>query len=234
MDLSKTFDSLNDKLLLAKLKAYGYLTDRLQRCKISNSFSEWWKVLNDVPQGSILGPLLFNIFLNEIFLSIQKCELANYTDDSTLYTSDKSISNIMNSLSHDSTILSKWFYNNFVVLNPDKCSFMLLGVDDELQTNLVCGNETLKNSKQEKVLGVTIEKKLKFATHRSNITKNANIKSNALTRVQKHMTADQEKRIFSSFIKSQFTYCPFAWMFRTKHSVGRINSIHERCLRLTE
>ena len=59
----------------------------------------------------------------------------------------------MNSLSHDFTILSNWFYNNFMVLNPDKCFFMLLGVDNELQTNLVCGNETLKNSKQEKVLG---------------------------------------------------------------------------------
>ena len=50
----------------------------------------------------------------------------------------------MNSLSHNFTILSKWFYNNFMVLNPDKCSFMPLGVDDELQTNLVCGNETLQ------------------------------------------------------------------------------------------
>ena len=54
----------------------------------------------------------------------------------------------MNSLTHDVTILSKWFYK--MVLNPDKCSFMLLGVDDELQINLVCGNETLKNSKQQK------------------------------------------------------------------------------------
>ena len=59
----------------------------------------------------------------------------------------------MNSLSHDFTILSNWFCNNFMVLNPDKCFFMLLGVDNELQTNLVCGNETLKNIKQEKVLG---------------------------------------------------------------------------------
>ena len=64
----------------------------------------------------------------------------------------------MNSVSHDFTILSKWFYNSFMALNPDKCSFMLLGVDNEL-----------KNSKQEKVLGVTIDNKLSFATHLSNI-----------------------------------------------------------------
>ena len=139
MDLSKGFHSRNYELLLTKLKACGldsnsvtymksYLTNRLQRCKINNSFSELGKVLNGVPQGSVLGPLLFNIFLNDIFLSLQKCDLANYADDSTLYTSDKSISNVMKSVSHNFTILSKWFYNNFMLLNPDKLSFMLLGV----------------------------------------------------------------------------------------------------------
>ena len=116
MDLSKAFDSLNHEMLLAKLKAYdldnnpitfmkSFLTNRIQSCKIKNSFSEWGKVLNGVPQGSILGPLLFNIFLNDIFLSLQKCDLANYADDSTLYTSDKSISNLVNSLSQYFTIL---------------------------------------------------------------------------------------------------------------------------------
>ena len=99
MDLSKAFNSLNRELLLAKLKAYGvdsnsvtfmksYLTNRLQRCKINNSYSEWGKVLNGVPQGSISGSLLFNIFLSDIFLSLQKYDLANCVDDSTLYTSD--------------------------------------------------------------------------------------------------------------------------------------------------
>ena len=84
-----------------------------------------------------------------------------------------------------------------MVLNPDKCSFMLLGVDDELQTNLVSGNESLKTSKREKVLGVTIDNKFNFPTHLSNITKNANIKFNALKRVQKYMTIDEKKPIYS-------------------------------------
>ena len=81
------------------------------------------------------------------------------------YTSDINISNIISSLSHDFTTLSKWFYNNFKVLNQDKCSFILLGADDELQTNPVCGSENLKNSEQEKVLGVTIGNKPRIATH---------------------------------------------------------------------
>ena len=72
-----------------------------------------------------------------------------------------------------------------MVLNLEKCSFMLLGVDDSWQTNLVCGHEILKNTKQEKVLGATLDNKLNFATHLLNITKNAIKKVNALTRDQK-------------------------------------------------
>ena len=115
-----------------------------------------------------------------------------------------------------------------MVLNPDKCSFILLDVDDSLETNLVCGDEILKNKKQEKVVGVTLDNKFNFATHLLNITKNANKKFNALTRVQNYMTTDQKKLIFSSFIKSQFTYCPLIWMFCTKRSLRRISNIHER------
>ena len=136
------------------------------------------KISAGVPQGSILGPLLFNIFINDIFLFLQKCDLANYADDSIMNTSNKRVSTIVDSLRHEFTILSKWFY--LIVLNPEKCSFMLLGVDGSLQINLACGDEILKNKKQE-VLGATLDNKLNFAIHLLNITKNAIEKFNALT-----------------------------------------------------
>ena len=212
----------------------SYLTNRFQRCKINNPFSEWAKISAGVPQGYKLGSLFFNIFINDSFLFLEKCGLANYVDDSTMYTSDKRVSTIVDSLRHEFTILSEWFYNNFMVLNPAKCSFMLLGVDDSLQTYLVCGDEILKNTKQEKVLGVILDNQLNLAIHLLNITKNANKKFNALTRVQKCMTTDQKKLLFFSFSKSQFTYCPLIWMFCTKCFLRRINNIHELCLYLIQ
>ena len=105
-----------------------------------------------VPQGSILILLLFNIFINDIFLLLQKRYLANYADDRA---DDKRVSTIIDSLRHEFTILSKWFYNNFMVRNPEKRSFMLLGVDDPLQTNLVYGDQILEK-KYRKNFGCNI------------------------------------------------------------------------------
>ena len=76
----------------------GYLTNRLQRCKINNSFSKWEKISAGAPQRSILGALLFNIRINDTFLFIQKCDLANYVDDTTMYTPNKCVSTIIDSL----------------------------------------------------------------------------------------------------------------------------------------
>ena len=96
-DLSKAFDCLNYQLLIAKLEAYefdeeslkygySYLSDRKHRTKISSSLSEWTDITSGVPQGSILGPLLFNIYLNDIFYFVTKSNIANYADDTTPYT----------------------------------------------------------------------------------------------------------------------------------------------------
>ena len=142
-----------------------YLTIRLQRCKINNSFGEWTKISAGVPQGSILSPLLFNFFINDIFLLLQKCYQANYADGSTMYSSDKCISAITDSLRHVLSILSKWFYNNFIVLNLEKYLFMLLDVDDYCKPTWYAVIKFLIKTIQEKVLGVTLDNKRNFAAH---------------------------------------------------------------------
>ena len=119
MDLSKTFDTSNHNLLVAKLKAYSldlntawfiksYLTNRYQR-KIGDSFSEWERIIAGVPRGSILAPLLFNIFISDIFVSIENSDLCNYADDSTLYASGESLFIIAENLKTDFLRISKWF-----------------------------------------------------------------------------------------------------------------------------
>ena len=135
----------------------GYFTNRLQRCKINNSFNEWEKVLPGIPKGAVLGSLLFNIFINDIFLFLQKCDLANYADDSTMYTSNKSISLILSSLSHEFTVLSKWFYNNFIVPNPDIMLICYLVLRMNFKLTYCVGMNLLKtvNNKKYQLLPMT-------------------------------------------------------------------------------
>ena len=104
-DSSKAFDCLNHELLVAKLNAYGftlpalklvhdYLSDRKQRTRVNNSYSTWFEILFGVPQGSILGPLLFNIFLADLFFILSEIDIANYADDNTPYTSSNDVSGL--------------------------------------------------------------------------------------------------------------------------------------------
>ena len=107
MNLSKAFDNhelINHELLIAKLKCYqldqdavkffrSYLSDRYQCCNLNNTLTDWRKIAADVPQGSILGPFLFNIFLNYIFFFLKDANLGKYADDSTLYAQNKILPN---------------------------------------------------------------------------------------------------------------------------------------------
>ena len=93
---------------------------------------------------------------------------------------EKIINNIMTSLNHDFALLSNWFHKNFMALNPNKCSFMLFDVKDELQTDLVSKNISIRNSKEEKVVGITFDNKLVFSKHLTSTTKKTNLKLNTL------------------------------------------------------
>ena len=165
MDLSKAFDIINHDLFLSKLKAYGfnknsasfirsYLTNRYQQTKTGSNWnksaiSDWNKTITGVPQGSILGPIFFNIFINDLFLFTKKSEICNYADDNTLYSANKNIIQIINDFSNDSETLQKWFYDNYIVTNPDKCNFMTLGFQDQ-NFDFHYKNVLIKNSAGEK------------------------------------------------------------------------------------
>ena len=119
-----------------------------------------------------------------------------------------------------------------MVLNPGKCHFMLFGVKENEQFDLLCDDITLKHSSHEKILGVTIDNKLSFNEHIISICKTANKNLNALSRINHYIKQSQKEILMSSFIISHFSYCPLIWMFFSEKSTKKINAVHERSLRI--
>ena len=240
-DLSKAFDCHNHELLIAKLEAYGfdqsslsyiysYLSDRKQRTKVNNSYSSWSSIKCGVPQGSILGPLLFNIYLNDIFYFVNKCHITNYADDTTPYSVDKTMDDLVSSLEADTNTFIKWFRDNYFKLNADKCNLIISKQNRGIFINIV--DEIIECSSTVKLLGITIDNKLNFGEHVTKICKKVSQKLHALARISNYMSQEKLRVIMKAFIESQFGYCPLVWMFYSRTLNNRINMLHERALRL--
>ena len=102
-------------------RLFNYLSKRKQRVKINGSYSSWRDVTIGVPQGSVLGPLLFNIFINDIFFFVNNTDICNYADDTTIYACNSDLNTIINRLEIDSAVLARWFSKNYMKLNEEKC-----------------------------------------------------------------------------------------------------------------
>ena len=180
-DLSKAFDCLPHKLLITKLKPYGvcdnacmlissYFQERYQRVKVGNSKSQWMELDKGCPQGSLLGPLAYNIFSNDLLILMENvCDIYNYADDNSVGCYGKLVEEVVGKLKTVASVMLEWFQDNYLQANPEKFQFIVHGTTDKSYLLQINNNVCIPSVDEVKLLGVTIDSGVNFSKHIDNL-----------------------------------------------------------------
>ena len=188
-----------------------------------------------VPQGSVLGPLLFNILINDIIYELQGvCSLHTYADDNTICCSHSDMNILKINLEKSANLALKWFDNNHMKANPSKfqaISFKCRKNEEGFDLNI--GDELIKPVSLVKLLGVLIDDNLSFNEHVSKLCVKAARQTNSLRRIVKYIPNECRLNIYQAFISSNFNYCDIVWHFCSNRSTYKIEKVHKNALRVT-
>ena len=171
----------------------NYLSKRKQQVKIGSSLSEWLEIILGIPQGSILGPILFKIFINDLFLLIKERDGCNFADGTTLYKCGIVLDIVLENLEMDDNIAINWLNDNKMVANPKKFQLMFLVRYKCIEKEMSFVGKAIKSSITVELLGITLEKYLNFKGHNENIFYQANNKILALFWIRSFLTLEQAK-----------------------------------------
>ena len=240
LDFAKAFDKVSHIRLYKKLEAHGitdpllgwvkaWLNDRRQKVLVDGKYSNWGKVTSGVPQGSVLGPVLFLIYINDIDSNLVS-KIGKFADDSKLLKVIESNTDVIN-LREDLKSLENWSDKWQMQFNIEKCSVMHIGKSNPCSEYKLY-DKVIKSSEQERDLGVIVDKTLKFSEHCNRIANSANltlglIKRNIVSRDKKIIT-----KLYKALVRPKLEYCVQAWRPFLKKDIEKLESVQRRATKL--
>ena len=212
---------------------YTYLKSRKQCVNVNNINSTLEEIISRVPQDSIVGPILFNIFFNDFFYFILVASAHNFADDNTLSSFAKTIENLISILESESEIAINWFKDNHMILNPGKFQAIIIDKYKGNHTNQIISidQKEIKTLSKVKLLGIEIDEKINFNHHINKICKTASNQLNALIRLEHLLGFEERKVLLNTFVMSKFNYCSLVWNFSSAQSLSKIENLQKRALR---